>query len=365
MNPLRRFLIFALTLARLTVVELRAAAPELSPALRAEPTDIVSFSAAANPDATVSADGSGTHLTVQSAIDAAPMNATKPFVILIKPGTYQEHLLVPAGKPFITLRGDPNETNATLITQDTNVATVGADGKKLTTPDSATVLVHAANFTAENITFENTTPLGKHVQALAFYITGDRAMLHHCRFLGWQDTLRSDSPRAANTEPDAPRPNGSSRHYFADCYIEGHVDFIYAAGTALFERCHIHAKADGYITAASTPRDTPFGYVFLDCRVTAAPEVKRTYLGRPWRSFAAIAFLRTELPAQIDPAGWHNWDKVENEKTARYAEYKNTGPGARPESRAKWSRQLTDDEAKTYTVENVLHGADGWNPLAK
>jgi pectinesterase len=319
---------------------------------------------AATPDATVAADGSGTHRTVQSAIDAAPAGATRPFVILVKPGIYREHILVPVEKPFITLRGEPGEAAATVITLGTNVGTVGPDGKKLPTPESSTVLIRAADFAAENITFENTTPRSARIQALAFYITGDRAILRSCRFLGWQDTLRPDSPRPAGTEPDAPRPNGNARHYFADCTITGHVDFIYAAGTAVFDRCHIHVLGDGWITAASTPQNIPYGFVFLDCRVTAAPDVKQTYLGRPWRDHAATAFLRCELPAQLAPAGWHNWDRPAAEKTVRYAEYKNTGPGARPESRAPWSRQLTDDEANVYTVENILRGADGWTPAA-
>ncbi len=316
-------------------------------------------------DAIVSADGSGTHATIQAAIDAAPTGATKPYVIRIKPGTYREHVVVPDDKPFLTFRGDPDQAAATIVTLGTNINSLGADGRKLPTPDSATVLIHGADFKAENITFENTTKLEEHVQALAFYITGDRAVLRDCRFVGWQDTLRPDSPRPPNTEPDVPRPTATSRQYFVNCYIAGHVDFIYAAGTAVFDHCHVHVRGDGWITAASTPPNAPFGFVFLDCRVTAAPEVKRTYLGRPWRDYAAVAFLRCELPDALDPAGWHNWDRARAEKTVRYAEYKNTGPGARPESRVPWARQLSDDEAKTYTVENILGRDDHWRPAER
>jgi pectinesterase len=212
--------------------------------------------------------------------------------------------------------------------------------------------VQGPNFTAENITFENTTPREDKVQALAMYVEADRAVFRKCRFLGWQDTLRADAPRG-----------GLGRQYYADCYIEGHVDFIYAGGTAVLDRCHIHVKADGYITAASTPEALPFGYVFLDCKVTAGPGVQKGfYLGRPWRPFAATAFLRCELPAQVRPEGWHNWGKPENEKTARYAEYKSTGPGAHPTSRISWARQLTEAEAAAFTVKNVLAGDDGWKP---
>jgi len=348
--------------AQLVVAELRTAVPALAPVLLATPRAPASAATTDKADATVSADGSGTHTTVQSAVDAAPAGGTKPFVIHVKPGVYREHLVVPADRPFITLRGDTDEAAATVLTLGTNINTLGADGKKIPTPDSAVVLVRGANFTAENLTFENTTRPEERVQALAFYLTGDRAVLRRCRFLGWQDTLRPDSPRPDNTQPDAPRPNGGSRQYFSECYITGHVDFIYAAGTAVFERCHIHVLGDGWITAASTPQGAPFGFVFLDCRITAAPEVKRTYLGRPWRNYAAAAFLRCELPAQIDPAGWHNWDRAEAEKTVRYAEYQSTGPGANPAARVKWAHQLTDEEARAYTVENVLGGADRWSP---
>ena len=316
----------------------------------------------AAPGATVAADGSGTHFSVQSAIDAAPVNATRPFVILLKPGIYREHLFIPVEKPFITLRGEPGAAAATVISLGTNLDTVGSDGRKLPTPESSTVLVRAADFSAENITFENTTTREQRIQALALYITGDRAIFRGCRFLGWQDTLRPDSPRPAGSEPDAPRVGGNARQYFSRCYITGHVDFIYAAGTAVFDHCHIHVLGDGWITAASTPQNVPFGFVFLDCEITAAPEVKLTYLGRPWRNHAATAFLRCALPAALAPAGWHNWDKRDAEKTARYAEYRNTGPGARPESRAKWVRQLTDEEARAYTIENILGGSDGWIP---
>ena len=342
---------------RIVAEELRRVVPALAPSLRDAPRDPKPVAGEKRYDAVVAFDGSGTHATVQAAIDAAPSTATaaKPHRILVKSGVYKEHVVIPATKPFLQLLGEPGEAERTVITMDTNVKSPapGAEGKTLSAADSATVLVQASDFTAENITFENTTTREQKVQALAFFVTGDRAILRRCRFLGWQDTLRADSPKGGAV----------ARQYFADCYIEGHVDFIYAAGVAVFDHCRIHAKADGYLTAASTPESAPFGYVFLDCKVTAAAEVERGfYLGRPWRPFAATAFLRCELPDKLNPAGWHNWGKAENEKTARYAEYKNTGPGADMSKRAPWAKQLTDAEAAAYTAEKVLSGADGWRP---
>lgn len=333
--------------ARLVVEELRRAVPALSPGLLAEPKAASLVASEIKYDAVVSFDGSGTHTTVQAAIDAAPAGRTQPFLILVKPGIYNEHLHVLSAKPFITLRGERGETNATVITQATNLGSVDVAGKKITTRDSATVLLQGANFSAENLTFENTTTREQHVQALALYVEADRVSFKNCRFLGWQDTVRTEG----------------GRHYFRECYIEGHVDFIYGAGTSVFDRCAIHCKADGWITAASTRAESKFGFVFLDCRVTAAAAVETgVYFARPWREFSATAFLRTELPAKLQPAGWHNWGKPEREKTVRYAEYKNTGPGAAIDQRVPWARQLSDEEAKAFTVENILRGDDGWRP---
>ena len=344
---------------RLVAEELRRAVPALAPMLREDPRDPRPVPGEKRFDAVVAFDGSGTHTTVQAAIDAAPSTATasKPFRILVKSGVYKEHVVVPTGKSFLQLLGEPGETARTVITMDTNLKTPapGSEGKTLSAADSATVYVTASDFTAENITFENTTTREQRVQALAFYVTGDRAVLRRCRFLGWQDTLRADSPKGGP----------AARQFFSECYVEGHVDFIYAAGVSVFDRCHIHAKADGYLTAASTPESSPFGYVFLDCKITAGPEVvKGFYLGRPWRPHAATAFLRCELPEQLHPEAWNNWGKPDNEKTARYAEYRNTGPGAADLSRrAPWAKQLSETEAAIYTVETILGGADGWRPV--
>ncbi|MEY4488562.1 MAG: hypothetical protein RIQ79_1070, partial [Verrucomicrobiota bacterium] len=292
--------------------ELRRAVPALAPVILSAPRNAKPVATETKYDAVVAFDGSGTHLTVQAAIDAAPATATaaKPHRILVKSGTYKEHVVVPEGKPFIQLLGEPADTAATIITMDTNIKTPapgGVAGKLLSAAESSTVLVLARDFTAANLTFENTTTREDKVQALAFYVTGDRATLRGCRFIGWQDTLRADAPKGP----------GGARQYFADCYIEGHVDFIYAAGTAVFDHCHIHGKADGYLTAASTPETTPYGYVFLDCRITTGPEVvKGVYLGRPWRPFAATAFLRCDIQGNIRAEGWHNWGKETNEHTA-------------------------------------------------
>lgn len=290
----------------------------------------------------VAPDGSGDFSTPQAAIDSVPDGNTEPVVIDIAPGSYKQHLVVPKGKNNIKLKGA--DAKSTVLTDDKNVNSTHADGRKMSSREYSSTLVQADDFSAENLTFENTA--GNNGQAMAIFLSGDRATFRNCRFLGWQDTIRLNNGRSA----------------FFDCYIEGHVDFIYGSGISWLENCHIHCLADGYITAASTPENEPVGYVFNRCRVTAAPAVKRQYLGRPWRPFAAVVFMKCDLPSAIDPTGWNNWGKPENEKTARYAEHKNTGPGANRSRRVAWSRELNDQQAAELTINSVLAGKDDWQP---
>src|SRR5262249_26814121 len=105
------------------------------------------------------------------------------------------------------------------------------------------------------------------------------------------------------------------------------------------------------------------GFVFSHCKITGATPEVRTYLGRPWRDYAKTIFLNTEMSEVVRPAGWDNWRKPKAETTTYYAEFNNTGPGATPAERAPWAKKLTAAEADNYTLESVLGGADGWNPL--
>lgn len=295
-------------------------------------------------DATVAPNGDGQFKSIQDAINAAPQTTTrlKPWVIHIKPGVYKELIYVQREKRFISLVGD--DAARTILTYNLNANLPGPDGKMIGTFRTASTFVDADDFTAENLTFENSAgPVG---QALAIRIEGDRMVFRNCRFLGWQDTILANR----------------GRHYFEDCYIAGHVDFIFGGATAFFKGCHIHCLRNGYITAASTPTEQPFGFVFSHCKITGeAPDVK-TYLGRPWRAFANVIFMNSELSEVVRPVGWYNWDKPDREKTSRYSEFKNTGPGAQKEARVSWSRQLTAAEARSITAERVLRGVDGWNP---
>jgi PelA/Pel-15E family pectate lyase len=294
-------------------------------------------------DAIVAPSG-GRFSSVQAAIEAAPAAGKPRWTIRVRPGRYHEAVHIPRGKAPISIIGDdPAGTN---ITFDRKASDPGADGVAIGTFRSATMFVEGDDVVLENLTVENAAgPVG---QAVALRLDGDRIVVRNSRLLGWQDTLLVNR----------------GRHYFEDTFIAGHVDFVFGAGTSFFFRCHLHAWRDGYLTAASTPADQPFGLVFVDSIITGEPEVK-TFLGRPWRDFAATVFVRTVMGAAVVAEGWNNWSQPERERTARYAEFGSSGPGALAlDRRATWAKKLDAAGAGRFTVAAVLSGPDKWNPQA-
>jgi pectinesterase len=294
----------------------------------------------------VASDGSGPYRSVQAAIDAVPAGNKELLTIHIKPGTYRERIALPRDKVRIRLIGE--DALKTMLTFDLNARSLGLDNQPIGTMRSTSTVIWASDFVAENLTFANATPRDV-AQALAMAANGDRQVFRHCRFLGWQDTLYV----------------GAGRKYFEDCSIEGGVDFIFGPGTAVFKNCEIHSKRQGYVTAASTPREVARGFVFIDCRLTGANDLtpRTVYLGRPWRDYASVTFLHCTMGAHLRPEGWHNWQKPEREKTARYSEYGSIGPGATGE-RVGWSHQLKEGEAEAITLQAVLKGRDSWDPTS-
>ena len=289
---------------------------------------------------TVAQDGTGNFRTVQQAINAVKDSSALETVIYIKNGIYKEKLRLPESKMNIHFIGE--SVDKTILTYDDFASKKDSAGKDIGTSGSASFFIFGSGFTAENITFENSAgPVG---QAVAVRITGDRAKFTNCRFLGFQDTLYT---------------HGEGRQYYNKCYIEGTVDFIFGASTALFENCTIYGKRGGYYTAASTTSNKKFGYVFINCNLTGDAPAGSFYLGRPWRPAARTVFIDCKLSNLVKPEGWHNWGKVENEQTAYYAEYKSQGEGSSAGGRTSWSHQLTKEEAKEYTMNNIL---SGWNP---
>jgi pectinesterase len=292
-------------------------------------------------DFVVSKDGSGDFTTVQEAIDAVPHFRKERTTIFIKNGVYKEKLILPTSKNKVTFIGESVEN--TLITNDDYASKENCFGEEMGTTGSSGFYVFGNDFNAENITFENSAGLVG--QAVAVRVTGDRIFFNNCRFLGNQDTLY---PQGEN-----------SRQYYKNCYIEGTVDFIFGWSTAVFEDCEIFCKSPGYVTAASTLEETPFGFVFLHCKITGDAPAGSVYLGRPWRPYAKTAFIECELSEVIKEEGWHNWGKEEAEKKSTYVEYQNTGEGANSEKRVAWAPQLTKEQRANYTLENIF---DGWMP---
>jgi pectin methylesterase-like acyl-CoA thioesterase len=322
----------------------------------ANPTAPKSATAAPPADNTlyVAADGTGDFYSVQKALDAAPANGA---MLLIAPGTYRESISIT--KPNIELRGSNADASKTVIIFDKSAGTSGG------TLHSATAEIRGDGFRAENLTFANDwnathtqIPVGS--QALAVLITSDKAIFSNVRFLGNQDTLYAGS---RNCAPDG-EPCISTRQYFTRRYIEGNVDFIFGDSKAVFDHCEIHSTphSEGFLTAQSkhySKQDS--GFVFNHCTLSAAPDVANVWLGRPWRPYARVIFLNTQMGVHIVPAGWREWHPGETHsiETVYYAEYNTTGPGAHADERDPHTKFLSAAEAAQFETKTFL---DGWNP---
>lgn len=300
---------------------------------------------------TVAQDGSGNYKTIQEAVNAMRDFSQERVTIFIKKGLYHEKLVIPSWKTNISLVGESRDS--TIITNDDYSGKPLPHGRdtasgrdKYSTFNSYTVIVKGNDFSAENLTIQNTA--GRVGQAVALHAEGDRCVIRNCRLLGNQDTLYVGID--------------SSRQYYKNCFIEGTTDFIFGPATVVFEDCTIKSLMNSYITAASTTPHQQYGFVFFNCTLIADTAAKRVLLGRPWRPHARTVYIHTKMGGHISPVGWDNWRNPENEKTAYYAEYKSYGPGANTKDRAAWSHQLTKKEAKQYTLKNIF---GDWDPLVK
>ncbi len=311
--------------------------------------------------------------TIHEAVAVIPEDNQSEVIVHIAPGTYRE--IIELRKPFVTFLGE--KPDDTILVYGNYANDVMEDGSKRGTFRSYSVLIDTHDFTARNVTFKNDAGLGCDVgQALALYVDGDRCAFYNCHMLASQDTLFTGPLPAKQALPGgfvgpkefAPRING--RQYYKDCFIRGDVDFIFGCATAYFETCEIFSQSrgerpeatstdtdtpmpiQGFVTAASTPENQKYGYIIDRCRFTSNCPPSSVYLGRPWRQYAHTVLLNCELGAHIFPTGWQDWNKPH--ECIRYAEYNSYGPGANPEARADFSKQLTDEEAAEYTKENVL-----------
>ncbi|MEU4746079.1 pectinesterase family protein, partial [Actinosynnema sp. NPDC023658] len=303
-------------------------------------TTTTTTSSTARP--TVASDGTGTYRTVQAAIDAATSNSSTRTVITIKPGTYREVVRVPSTKTAITLQGLGSSPSNTVIVYNNSA---GSNG----TFNSASAFVDGRDFTATNLTIandynENSSTVDQ--QAVALHLNADRAVFRNVRLLGDQDTFLV---------------NERTRAYMVDSYVEGTVDFIFGAGTMVFDRMTVHEKrtTGGPITAASTPNTKKYGLLFYRCTITGTT-TNTTQLGRPWRPDAQVLYRESTLDSTLKTS--QPWTDMSGNswRNARFLEYRNTGPGAGTNSNRP---QLPDSQAADYTPQKYLAGTDGWNPM--
>jgi pectinesterase len=282
----------------------------------------------------ISTDGTGDFIRIQDAIDATKAFPDKRITIYVKNGVYREKVRIPSWNNKLSIIGE--DVEKTIIVWDDYFDRI-ARGRN-STFFTYTFKVEANDFNAENLTIENSAgPVG---QAVALHVEGNRCTFKNCRILGNQDTAYL---------------NGENSHQlFIDSRIEGTTDFIFGSATALFSNCEIISRSDSYITAASTNEGKPFGFVFMNCTLSAIEGVQKVYLGRPWRPYAKTVFMYCEMGNHILPEGWKEWSNIGNESVTFYAEYKNTGEGSTTENRVKWSHQLNDAEVANYTSVNIL-----------
>jgi pectin methylesterase-like acyl-CoA thioesterase len=277
---------------------------------------------------TVAANGSGDYATVQAAINSIANNNSKLVQVQVKAGTYAEQVTI--NKPFVCLTGESATTTVITHAAGTNIVTGG------------TVIVTGNDFSAANITFQNSGANGSG-QAVALMANGQRQQFIDCRFVSYQDTLY------VNT----------GTQYFKSCYIQGDTDYIFGDATAVFEGCTINNVAEGTaVTAPRTPQNKTYGLVFLGGALTANPTTSavrsnHVYLGRPWGPYAAAAFINVAMGAHINADGWTTMSNNTLANT-RFSEYGSTGAGANPTNATRASRQLTAAQAANYTVKNVL-----------
>ncbi|KAI3775629.1 hypothetical protein L1987_50210 [Smallanthus sonchifolius] len=301
------------------------------------------------PTVVVAMDGSGNFTTISAAVSMAPNRSALRYVIQIKPGIYNENVVIPRQKINIMLVGEG--MNSTIITGSRNFV----DG--YTTFTSATLSVIGNNFLARDLTIINTSGPEKH-QAVALRVTSDAAF-YHCQFISHQDTLYAHS----------------LSQLYRECAIHGTVDFIFGNAAAIFERCLILVRKPipgqkNVITAQGRldPNQNT-GISLQDCTVMAAPDFSitersnfSTFLGRPWRNYSRTIVMRSYLGDIIDPRGWCAWNKYSNLDTVEYIEYMNFGPGADTKSRVQWAgyHNNSTTDVNSFTIQSFLHGANEW-----
>ena len=293
-------------------------------------------------------NGIPTYKTVQAAVNSVDKANTKRVVILVKEGDYNEHLVV--SSPYISLIGEDSEK--TRIYYDVNELAGGDMDKRCAVRIEST----AHNFTAENLTFENTyNYLGdgskSNESADALSSDADNASYINIRILGYQDTLCANK----------------GTQYYYKCYIAGNVDFIYGnEPRALFNDCKLvfrynANKNSGYVCAPKTSADAAYGLTFYKCQVLSEDGCSgsKYYLARPWGADAYITWIDCYMGKILRANAANPYADMSGNsaKAARFYEYGSYGPGyAINANRPQISKKKADEMIKI----NYL----GWDPYS-
>ena len=293
-------------------------------------------------------NGIPTYKTVQAAVNSVDKANTKRVVILVKEGDYNEHLVV--SSPYISLIGEDSEK--TRIYYDVKELAGGDMDKRCAVRIEST----AHNFTAENLTFENTyNYLGdgtkSNESADALSSDADNASYINVRILGYQDTLCANK----------------GTQYYYKCYIAGNVDFIYGnEPRALFNDCKLvfrynANKNSGYVCAPKTSADAAYGLTFYKCQVLSEDGCSgnKYYLARPWGADAYITWIDCYMGKILRANAANPYADMSGNsaKAARFYEYGSYGPGyAINANRSQISKKKADEMIKI----NYL----GWDPYS-
>ena len=254
-------------------------------------------------DFTVAADGSGTHRSVQAAVDAVPpradgAGAQRTWVIRIRPGTYRGPLCVQDKAP-LRLVGEPGHPGAvTLVDGRYNALpkAVGAPAQPCVpqleatrhgTSGSATAVIASPDVLMAHLTIANDAtpsghpPVAEGAQAVALLTLADRVQLEGVRLVSHQDTFYVKRP-----SPQAP-----ARVFVRGSLIEGDVDFVFGNATLVIDDSTLLSRSDrprsaagGVVLAPSTPADAALGFLVLRSRFVAdaALPAGSVHLGRAW-----------------------------------------------------------------------------------
>lgn len=284
---------------------------------------------------TVSKDGDGDYSSIQEALNNTKSFPDQTITIKVMNGVYCEKVRVYPWNTNIIIEGE--SADSTIIIHDDYFKKINKG--RNSTFHTYTMSVEANDVTIRSMSIINSA--GNVGQAIALSVSGDRCKFENCIILGFQDTLYCTGE--------------GNRQYFVNCEIEGSTDYIFGNAVAVFEQCTLRSVRDSYITAASTTQNQTFGLVFINCDLVPGGNVRKVFLGRPWRPYAKTVFISCNYGPHILPKGWDFWNKESNKKSAYFAEF---APDVSLDDRVKWSHQLTETEIAGYTLE-IIFG--DWN----